>query len=80
MWYDDHRGGVDSGHLSLGQETTTNTYEGHEFFFTDYQDKSKIYARFRMESGTVSILIGIYLILLILTVGHVGVLRCRRFK
>jgi hypothetical protein len=55
IWYDDHRGGVESGHLSLGQETTTNTYEGHEFFFTDYDNKRKVYARFRMQSGQVTI-------------------------
>lgn len=53
IWYDDHRGGVENGHLSLGQETTTNTYEGHEFFFTDYYDKNKVYSRFRMHSDQV---------------------------
>jgi prolyl 4-hydroxylase len=53
IWYDDHRGGVENGHLGLGQETTTNTYEGHEFFFTDYHNKDKVYARFRMHSGQV---------------------------
>jgi len=36
IWYDDGKGGTKMGHLGMGQETTTNTYEGHDFFFTDY--------------------------------------------
>ena len=34
MWYDDGMGGSFQGTLTLGKESTTNTYEGHVFFFT----------------------------------------------
>lgn len=57
IWYDDHRGGVESGHLTQGQETTTNTYKGHVFFFTDFKDKSKVYARYTMKADQVSLIL-----------------------
>lgn len=53
IWYDDGRGGAENGHLSLGQETTTNTYVGHTFFFTDYYDKKKVLARYTMRADQV---------------------------
>merc|ERR1719399_1060521 len=34
MWYDDGRNGIFEGKLNLGQTTTTNSYEGHVFYFT----------------------------------------------
>ena len=34
MWYEDGLGGSFQGTLTLGKESTTNTYEGHVFFFT----------------------------------------------
>lgn len=34
MWWDDGGEGVLSAKLKVGQETTTNTYEGHVFYFT----------------------------------------------
>lgn len=33
MWWDDGQNGVFQGTLLPGQESTTNTYEGHVFFF-----------------------------------------------
>lgn len=57
IFYEDGRGGTEQGHLSLGQETTTNTYEGHVFFFTDYRNKLKEIARFTMTKDTVLYLI-----------------------
>ena len=49
FYYDDGRGGTAQGHLRPGQETTTNTYEGHEFFFTEAGRKDKDVARFAMR-------------------------------
>lgn len=53
IYYDDGRGGVEQGHLSLGQETTTNTYEGHVFFFTEYGNKKNELARYTMSPNQV---------------------------
>lgn len=64
IWYDDHRGGVESGHLAQGQETTTNTYNGHVFFFTDFNDKSKVYARYTMKADQVGHIIVLTFMLL----------------
>jgi hypothetical protein len=36
------------------QETTTNTYEGHVFFFTDFKNKAKVFGRFSMDPTKVS--------------------------
>ena len=41
MWYEDHNGGSFQGTLTLGRESTTNTYEGHVFFFTETGNKGK---------------------------------------
>lgn len=49
IWYDDGQGGVENGHLNLGQETTTNTYHGHVFFFTDAHNKDRVLARHKMQ-------------------------------
>jgi hypothetical protein len=53
IWYEDGQGGVEQGHLKLGQETTTNTYEGHVFYFTDFDNKEIVYGRFRMHKNQV---------------------------
>ena len=53
MWWENHSGGLDQGHLVLGQETTTNTYVGHEFFFTEHGNKENEIARFRMKGDRV---------------------------
>jgi hypothetical protein len=45
MWWEDGNGGLFQGALLPGQESTTNTYEGHVFFFTDMNDKNKIISR-----------------------------------
>lgn len=47
-YYEDGNGGSFQGTLTMGRETTTNTYEGHIFFFTEAGDKSKEIARFKM--------------------------------
>lgn len=54
MWFDDGRGGTEQGHLSTGQETTTNTYEGHVFFVTELGHKDKVIARFTMVKEKVN--------------------------
>lgn len=46
-YYEDNRGGSFQGTLKLGKETTTNTYIGHVFFFTDMGTKNEI-ERFTM--------------------------------
>jgi hypothetical protein len=42
-----------AGHLVAGQETTTNTYVGHVFFFTLHSDKTVEVARFLMHASQV---------------------------
>lgn len=49
FFYEDGKGGILQGHLELGQETTTNTYIGHVFFFTIFGNKAHEIARFRMK-------------------------------
>jgi len=49
IWWDDGREGTTSGHLELGQETTTNTYENHVFYFTEFDNKQNEIARFVMR-------------------------------
>ncbi len=48
-----HTGGSFQGSLTLGKEYTINTYEGHVFFFTEGDDKTKEYARFNMNKEQV---------------------------
>lgn len=57
MWYEDGRGGTFQGTLTLGRESTTNTYEGHVFFFTDSADRKIEYARFTMDKNRVLYLV-----------------------
>ena len=56
-YYDDGRHGVYQGRLELGGEATTNTYEGHVFFFTKVGDKSVLIARFSMYKDQVTYVI-----------------------
>jgi hypothetical protein len=53
MWYDDGGAGTEQGHLKLGQETTTNTYAGHVFYFTVQGHKDQELARFTMNPDQV---------------------------
>jgi hypothetical protein len=48
LWYDDGGEGTMQAHLSPGQETTTNTYVGHEFFATYGDNKDEEVCRFRI--------------------------------
>lgn len=48
IWFDDSNGGIPQGTLKLGQESTTNTYEGHVFFATKKDDKDAVLATFEM--------------------------------
>ena len=57
MWYEDGRGGSFQGTLTLGRESTTNTYEGHVFFFTETGNKDNEYARFTMDRDQVLYLV-----------------------
>lgn len=53
-YYDDGGDGVFQGSLTLGKETTINTYEGHTFYFTEKDNKSKELARFLMTAEKVT--------------------------
>jgi len=57
MWYDDGGDGTFQGSLTLGKETTTNTYEGHVFYFTEKDNKKNVLARFTMDKTRVLYLI-----------------------
>ena len=52
-YYDDGGEGTFQGTLTLGKETTTNTYEGHVFYFTMPGRKDKEIARFAMDKNKV---------------------------
>ena len=52
-YYDDGRDGIYQGRLKLGQESTTNTYEGHVFYFTRAGDKQAVLERFKMDKDRV---------------------------
>ena len=53
MYFDDGASGIPLGHLRLGQETSTNTYEGHVFYFTVSGNKDEEIARFTMNKDQV---------------------------
>ena len=50
-YYDDGQGGTRQGSLSLGKETTTNTYAGHVFFFTRAGKKHEVVVRYTMTQA-----------------------------
>ena len=50
-YYDDGAEGTFQGTLSLGKETTTNTYEGHVFYFTKKGRPGAEVARFDMNKN-----------------------------
>jgi hypothetical protein len=52
-YYDDGLEGTFQGSLTLGIETTTNSYEGHVFFFTEKGNKKKEIARYTMKQDQV---------------------------
>jgi hypothetical protein len=52
-YYDDGKEGVFSGSMVLGTEVSTNTYEGHVFFFTEKGNKSNVIARLTMTNKQV---------------------------
>ena len=54
-WFDDGKSGSFQGSLALGKETTTNTYEGHVFYFTEKGNKSNEIARYEMSKEKVGI-------------------------
>jgi hypothetical protein len=54
VFWDDGGEGVEQAHLSPGMVTTTNTYEGHSFFATPEDDKSKVLNRFTISKEKVS--------------------------
>ena len=45
MYWEDGKDGVPQGTLRSGRESTTNTYEGHVFYFTEHNKKSNEVAR-----------------------------------
>ena len=51
MWYDDGRDGVFEGKLALGQTTTTNSYEGHVFYFTLELENSSFFGSSSMDKN-----------------------------
>lgn len=54
-WFEDGLGGAYQGTLTLGKETSTNSYEGHVFFFTEKGNKSNEYARMTLSRAQVSL-------------------------
>lgn len=57
MYWDDGDKGLAQGRILPGQESATNSYEGHVFFFTAKGNKSEVVARVKMESGKVIFLL-----------------------
>ena len=53
LWFDDGSGGTPQGTLRPGQDTTTNAYEGHVFFYTPKGKKSEILGKFTMKKNQV---------------------------
>lgn len=49
LWFNNGADGIPQAFLSPGQETTTNGYEGHEFYATYAHDKSIEISRFRIS-------------------------------
>ena len=54
-WFEDGLGGAYQGTLTLGIEASTNSYEGHVFFFTEKGNKSNEYARVILSRAQVSL-------------------------
>jgi hypothetical protein len=58
IYYDDGtKEGVEQAQLKPGQESTTNTYEGHRFFVTPSGNKNKVLSRFTISKEKVMYLI-----------------------
>ena len=53
VYYDDGRDGVEQAHLNPGMISTLNTYEGHSFFVTPANMKSKVLSRFTISKDKV---------------------------
>ena len=53
VYWDDGADGVEQASLSPGMVTTTNTYEGHSFYATPADDKSKVLNRFTISKEKV---------------------------
>ena len=52
-YFDDGGEGTYQGTLDLGKETTSATYEGHTFFFTEHKNKKNVLARHVMDKHKV---------------------------
>jgi len=57
LWFDDGAGGTPQGTLRPEQDSTTNAYEGHVFFYTEHGTKSPEIGRFRVHKNQVLYLI-----------------------
>lgn len=57
LWFDDGGGGTPQGTLRPEQDSTTNAYEGHVFFYTEHGKKSPEIGRFRVHKNQVLYLI-----------------------
>lgn len=55
IWWEDGNGGLEQGSLYPGQESTTNSYQGHVFFFTAHNNKSDEIARVLINPSQVDI-------------------------
>eukprot|EP01041_Mallomonas_annulata_P002825 gene2825-5551_t len=53
LWYNDGKGGLPQGTLKPGQDSTTNAYEGHVFFYTPQGNKSHSLGSFTMNKNQV---------------------------
>ena len=54
-YYDDGKDGSFQGSLVMGSEVSTNSYEGHTFFFTEKGNKGNEIVRFLLTKDTVGI-------------------------
>lgn len=58
IWYDDGTdAGSFQGQLNSGQDSTTNAYEGHVFFFTEMGNKQNELARYTITANKVIIIL-----------------------
>ena len=55
LWYEDGRDGTIQAHLGPGQETTTNTYVGHEFYATYGGSDDEEITRFAINEDQVDL-------------------------
>ncbi len=54
IWFENGAGGSFQGTIRPGQQTTTNAYDGHVFYFTESGNKDKVLLRVTIRPSQVS--------------------------